>query len=418
MYRFSKCTDITSVNFSNIRRIGDTGAECAFESCTGLLTAYFPKVVSLDSYALQNIFSGCTSLKEVHFHYSLSANSQCTTSYMGCTNATVYFDLGLSLLTIANYDSSVTYLLNGKAITADSGYCIPGEQSVLIAYKQGYCLYNESISCEEETPISIEVKLTTSGSTYELDIAGAPSTDIETTFYLNGTAVVTLTGDNPSIIVPEGTEITYIVNAKGYKIIKGTLSSSVPSESIALMECSIESYNLSYPFTDSSGILSNFVDGSNFEISASPTVNSGSGIKSSIINGSNSFKINSGVSYGYIKFHTPKNITDTSLLTVSVTCACYAESKYDVGAVYIDTALHPVTSNYKFTGGSGKQDSTYGYVIYSSYGNSSSTYSTYNYSDLQPDTDYYLQFAYSKDSSGNSNWDRFSITNISFTDYS
>jgi hypothetical protein len=168
---------------------------------------------------------------------------------------------------------------------------------------------------------------------------------------------------------------------------------------------------MSYPFTGDlyEDILANLVDGSNFEIAESPAVQSGT-ISSSIVSGSKSYCVNNGISYGYIKFHTP-DTEDTELLTVSVTCSAYAESSYDVGAVFIDTKLHVITSNVKdYT------DSTYGEVLYTSKSKNTETYGTYT-CQLQSDTDYYLQFAYTKDSSGNRNWDRLSITNIKFTDY-
>lgn len=148
--------------------------------------------------------------------------------------------------------------------------------------------------------------------------------------------------------------------------------------------------------------MANLVDDFNFTIAETPTVASESGIASSIINGTNLFNVNSGKSYGYIKFHTP-DTDDTEQLTVSVTCIAYAES-----------SCHAVMSNYRFTDGSGKTDDIHCYVIYSSYSNNSSTYNTYAYT-LQPNTEYYLQFAYTKDGSVNSNWDRLSITNIKFT---
>lgn len=215
---------------------------------------------------------------------------------------------------------------------------------------------------------------------------------------------------------------TYFVYSKGYKTASGTFNVG-DNVSVTLEEGTdpVRTYNLSYPFTDGSDFLTNLVDGSNFEIAETPTVNSGSGIKSSIINGSKSFKVNNGVSFGYIKFHTPFT-GDADLLKVSVTCACYAESAYDVGLVYVNENLVEVTSNVKnyvgtssaVNGTTGYESSKYGHVLFYSRGNATRTYYT-NSTTLKADTDYYLCFAYTKDYSGNSNWDRLSITNISFT---
>ena len=66
----------------------------AFYGCTGLTSVSFPSLTSIsDDDGLYNTFDGCTGLKEVHFKSSLSGNSQCTASNMGCSNATIYFDL-------------------------------------------------------------------------------------------------------------------------------------------------------------------------------------------------------------------------------------------------------------------------------------------------------------------------------------
>ena len=173
---------------------------------------------------------------------------------------------------------------------------------------------------------------------------------------------------------------------------------------------------MSYPFTGYDNILANLVDDNNFIIAESPTSyeSSYNTMSPSIVSGAKTFQTNNSYAYGYIKFHTPAT-TDTNLLTVSVTCNAYAESRYDVGFVFIDKSLHEITSNVRPITASGTTDSTYGYMLYNSYGKSSSAYSTYT-KVLDADTDYYLQFAYTKDSSSHSYWDRLSITNIKFTD--
>ena len=51
------------------------------------------KITTLADYGLYYAFNNCTGITEVHFKASLSGNSQSTISNMGCSNATVYFDL-------------------------------------------------------------------------------------------------------------------------------------------------------------------------------------------------------------------------------------------------------------------------------------------------------------------------------------
>ena len=417
---FNNCISLTSISLPKVTSIGSS----AFYYCKSLTSIDLPNVTSIDN----NAFYYCTNLTAIHFSAAnkstIEANSYYSSKW-GATNATIYFDLNAAKLYFSNFDTDATYSINGEILTGNNGYIlIPDEVYTLIITKSGYLPYFESISTSGTDDITKDIALTpdtdaASRTDCTLNIT-YPTTDtapsISTSFYYNGYLLQTVEGTNPSIAVLRNAEITYKVKADGHKSVSGTITASQATVSvdITLEVQTYVTYDLSYPFTDDAGVLVNLVDDNNFTIAATPTVNSGSGIASSIINGAKSFKVNSSQSYGYIKFHTP-NTDNTDLLTVSVTCNAYAESRYDVGAVFIDTSIHQVTTNYKFTGGSGKTDSTYGYVLYSSYGKSSSAYATYTYT-LQPDTDYYLQFAYTKDSSGNSNWDRFSIINIKFTD--
>jgi hypothetical protein len=414
-YAFSGCTGLTSVSFPKLTSIGSYALENAFYGCTGLTSVSFPELTSIGSSALEQIFGNCTKLKEVHFNYSLEGNSQCSTSFMG-SGASIYFDLGRAKYTITNIDTTATYIFNGEKIdtsTVSYGYVISNKANTILAYKPNYCLYIENLTPTDETPIEKAINFTTDGATYSITINGVSGVTPSTTFSYNGYEITTIEGTNPSIIVPEGTEISYVVKAEGYRTIRGTLNSSSSSQTFTMEVQTNVTYDLSYPFTDYPEVLTNLVDGSNFEIAETPTVYSGSGIQSSIINGSKSFNVNNGVSYGYIKFHTP-DTTDTDLLTVSITCTAYTESAtYDCAFAFVNTQLNTITTR---TGSIAQgTNSTYGYVLYSNKSYNGSTYKTYTYT-LQAKTDYYLQFAYTKDSSSHSGWDRFSITNIKFTD--
>ena len=90
---FNGCTGLTSISFPNLTSIGVCGLWNAFWGCTGLTSVSFPNLTSISEQGLRNTFNYCDGLKEVHFKSSLSGNSQCTASNMGCTNATIYFDL-------------------------------------------------------------------------------------------------------------------------------------------------------------------------------------------------------------------------------------------------------------------------------------------------------------------------------------
>ena len=92
---FFYCTGLTgSVSFPKLTSINESGLSDAFKSCTGLTgSVSFPSLTSIGERGLSGVFSDCSGITEVHFKASLSGNSQCTKSNMGCDNATVYFDL-------------------------------------------------------------------------------------------------------------------------------------------------------------------------------------------------------------------------------------------------------------------------------------------------------------------------------------
>ena len=90
----NKITGKALPDFSPITSIGKFGFQYAFYSCTGLTGSIsFPSLTSIGNHGLQNAFYNCTGITEVHFKSSLSGNSECTASNMGCTNATIYFNL-------------------------------------------------------------------------------------------------------------------------------------------------------------------------------------------------------------------------------------------------------------------------------------------------------------------------------------
>jgi hypothetical protein len=398
---------ITSFEDDELISIGNY----AFRSCSNLTSIDLPAATTIGNDA----FSGCSNLTSVHFAVANKATIESLSGYsskFGATNVTIYFDLlGMTL-----FPKDASYIVNGMAIENNiAGFNINQVNSI-VAYKAGYCLTFDSIIPTSKNSFGHIVNMQTTGITYTLNISNVPDpTSVTTIFYYGGAQITAITGTSPSIIVPLNTEITYKISAKSCATSKGVLQSSEDvTKEITMKLSSCTTYDMAYPFSGYSDILSNLVDGTNFEISESPSTISGT-VSPSIVSGSKTYIVSSSYAYGYIKFHTP-DTTDTDLLTVSVTCNAYAESNYDVGFVYIDTALHKITSVAKPTTSAGSTNSTYGYFLYNSYGKSTSSYSTYS-KVLEADTDYYLQFAYTKDSSNSKYWDRLSITGIKFTDY-
>ena len=92
---FFMCSGLTGkISFPNLTSIGTSGLSYAFYGCSGLTGKIsFPSLTSIGTSGLVDVFYNCKGITEVHFKSSLSGNSECTASNMGCTRARVYFDL-------------------------------------------------------------------------------------------------------------------------------------------------------------------------------------------------------------------------------------------------------------------------------------------------------------------------------------
>lgn len=156
------------------------------------------------------------------------------------------------------------------------------------------------------------------------------------------------------------------------------------------------SADLSYPFEfDSTIDTSKLIDGSNFIINKN---------LNAITNGPKSYHVSSGSSYGYFKIHTPNEST-----TFSVTAYVSSEGNYDFGGCYVGTQIYNASRDAiksSITDGHGKW-------LFMNSNSSQRTYTT----TLDADTDYYIQFYYTKDNSGDSGEDRVIIKNMKFSYY-
>lgn len=141
---------------------------------------------------------------------------------------------------------------------------------------------------------------------------------------------------------------------------------------------------------DNAAQYTTLVDGSNFEVSSGK-----------IQSGSNSYNVDSGFSLGHIEIDTPDFESN-----LSITYSISSESEWDYGIVLLSTTEQSLTSNIR---DSIPLDCTE--LIRVSGIVSSATYTT----TLAANTHYYVYFAYTKDSSYNSDNDRFYIENISYT---
>lgn len=188
-----------------------------------------------------------------------------------------------------------------------------------------------------------------------------------------------------------GAQVSWSVSCTGYRTKTGTVSAlSTQTINVTLEELQATDIVLSGDFSDPHNQLTSLVDGSNFQISGT-----------SIQNGSTSYNKASGASYSYIKLTTKEQTT------LSITASVGSESNYDFGGVYVGTKIYKPTQSQaksKTTDGSGS------YLMSISGSVSSKAYTM----TLQANSTYYLNFFYVKDGSGNSNGDRFSVTEIKY----
>lgn len=188
-----------------------------------------------------------------------------------------------------------------------------------------------------------------------------------------------------------GAQVSWSVSCTGYRTRTGTVSAlSTQTINVTLEELQAVDIVLSGDFSDPHNQLTSLVDGSNFQISGT-----------SIQNGSTSYNKDSGTSYGYIKLTTKEQTT------LSITASVGSESNYDFGGVYVGTKIYKPTQSQaksKTTDGSGS------YLMSISGSVSSKAYTM----TLQANSTYYLNFFYVKDGSGNSNGDRFNVTEIKY----
>lgn len=188
-----------------------------------------------------------------------------------------------------------------------------------------------------------------------------------------------------------GAQVSWSVSCTGYRTKTGTVSAlSTQTINVTLEELQATDIVLSGDFSDPHKQLVNLVDNTNFQISGS-----------NIRNGASSYNKNSGTSYGYIKLTTKEQCT------LSVTGYVSSESNYDFGGVYVGSKIYkPTQSQAK----NGTTDSAGTYLIRQSGSNSSKEYTM----TLTANTTYYLNFFYVKDSSSNSNSDRFFVSKIQY----
>lgn len=200
-----------------------------------------------------------------------------------------------------------------------------------------------------------------------------------------------------SVVVNSGMSLTFdittMINNKIYSASETKVI--IENTSIALTTVMVGEHVIyTYPFdqTYSYANLTNLVDSTKFGVDETLQA----------LTSKAAYHISNGTAYGYIEFKTP-----ATLCTVSVTGGVSSESNYDFGAVYIGKNVYEPSQNQI------KQGTTDGNGEYMLRGSGSLASSTYT-KQLEPNTTYFLSFAYAKDSSQDSGSDCLFITNVMF----
>ena len=430
-YFCEQCSGLTNIVLPRNLKTLDSNVLC---NCENLKTIDFSKSLNLQSIA-SSVFNGCTSLEQLdlsscHSLKTIGSNfcSGCTSltevilpgnietinasAFNNCPNLTrIYIDgpyqsvpgapWGATNATIEwrsaqiNYNitpnDAIIYFNGVKAENQQYMTPILGDNEYTI-YHKDYVPYHGIITnVEVGQTYNINVELTDTNG-HRLEIV-PDQTDAEITISYDECSLQT-----DYVVVPNNTEVSYTVKKNKYKTITDVITVTETQTIDLIMEYNpIEDVVLSYPFDSSqysTFTLDNLIDGSNFIVDDTTLA---------IINGSKSYNVNNGASYGYIEFTTPDEET-----SVSITGYVSSENNWDFGAVYIGTAIYQPTQSQcknKTTDGNGEF-----LLLQSGTSNASKTYTT----TLQPSTKYYLNFVYVKDSSSKSGDDRMYITNIQF----
>lgn len=302
--------------------------------------------------------------------------------------------------------------------TIPEGYAISFNNSIApeqdgIAYipykttKVTYCMINpnylpvtgeidvSSMARSEEKDIMLEdTAKDTSGHT--LTVNTTPS---------NSTVKLTYKGavlTSNKIMVPANAEVNVEIICANYKPIRKTITvsekSQVDNNTMQLYKTEHANFANNYTF---SYIESTLLDNNNFAIDTDKKC----------LYSKKAYNVNNGISTGYI--HIPANTFDEDR-TLKVSVRTNAESKWDTGAILVGNANYSITGSFRRTETEGSEITLISNkytLLYNSLGKSETVFRTVS-TTLKANTEYYIIFAYTKDSSGNNNEDKMFIQSI------
>lgn len=302
--------------------------------------------------------------------------------------------------------------------TIPEGYAISFNDSIVpeqdgIAYipykttKVTYCMINpnylpvtgeidvSAMARSEEKDMSLEdIAKDTSG--YTLTVNTTPS---NATVKLTYKGAV-LTGNK--IMVPANAEVNVEITCSNYNPIRKTVTvtekSQIDNNSMVVDPADHANFANNYIF---SKVESTLLDNNNFAIDTDKKC----------LYSKKAYNVNNGISTGYI--HISAN-TFSNDMTLKVSVRTNAEGAWDTGVILVGNVNYTVSSVLKHQGVEGSivtlNSNTYT-LLYNSYNKRETAFRTVS-TTLKANTEYYIIFAYTKDSSGNENEDKMFIQSI------
>ena len=252
-----------------------------------------------------------------------------------------------------------------------------------------------SMARSEEKDISLE-DITKDTSGYVLTVNTTP-TNATVKLAYKGAVLI-----GNKIMVPANAEVDIEITCDHYETIKKTVTVSQKSQ--------IDNNTMKVRIADHANFANNYafhlvestlLDNDNFAIDTDKKC----------LYSKKAYNVNNGISTGYI--HITSNVFDGDR-TLKVSVRTNAEAYYDTGLILVGNANYIVSATYKTTATEGSEVSlnsnTYT-LLYNSFGKSEAKFRTVSIT-LKANTEYYIIFAYTKDSSSNEGEDKMFIESI------
>lgn len=302
--------------------------------------------------------------------------------------------------------------------TIPADYAISFNDSILpeqdgIAYipykttKVTYCMINPNY-----LPVTGEIDVSAMARSEEKDIS-LEDTVKDTSGYIltvnttpsNATVKLTYKGatiTSNKIMVPANAEVNVEITCSRYETIRKTVTitqkSQIDNNSMSKATADHANFANNYTF---SIVESTLLDNDNFAIDNNKKC----------LYSKKAYNVNNGISTGYI--HIPAN-TFSIDRTLKVSVRTNAERAYDTGVILVGNVNYTVSSELMYRGIEGStvtlNSNTYT-LLYNSYNKGETEFRTVS-TTLKANTEYYIIFAYTKDSSSNSNEDKMFIESI------